>query len=81
MSVISQLDLIILKELEENEKISYIKSQTIYEFKISKVVNSNAIYKRIIKLEKLRYIEKGLKDGKKNTYFITNLGIERLKNI
>lgn len=78
---ISKIDLILLKDLEENEKTSYIKSQTIYEFKILEVTNYNTIYKRIIMLEKLGYIEKGLKINKKNTYFLTTLGIEKLKNI
>lgn len=81
MNLISRIDLIILKDLKESEKISYIKSQSIYDFKILEATNYNAVYKRIVNLEKLGYIERGLKNGKKNTYFITNLGIERLKNI
>lgn len=81
MSVIDKIDLIILKDLEENEKTSCIKSQTIYEFKVLEAMKYNTIYKRIIMLEKLGYIEKGLKINKKNIYFLTTLGIEKLKNI
>ncbi len=81
MSVISRIDLIILKDLKESEKTSCIKSKSIYDFKILEATNYNSVYKRILILEKLGYIEKGLKAGKKNTYFITTLGIEKLNNI
>lgn len=79
--MISRVDLIILKDLKESENISYVKSKSIYDFKILEAINYNAVYKRILKLEKLGYIEKGLKNGKKNTYFVTNLGIEKLKTV
>ena len=67
MNIISRIDLIILKDLEESQKTSYIKSKSIYDFKILEVTNYNynAFYKRIRRLEKLGYIEKGLKNSKK----------------
>ena len=41
----------------------------------------NTVFKQIVQLEKAGYICKGIKDGKSNTYYITDLGCEFLKEI
>lgn len=78
---ISKIDLIILKDLLANQKVSFTNSKPMYELKILEALKQNTVYKRLQYLEKIGFIEKGLKDGKKNTYYITDLGISELEKI
>lgn len=78
--MLNKIEILLLAELEDKQKISMIKSVSIKDFELSKCMSVNTIYKKICKLEKLNYVKKGLKESRKNTYFITELGIKKLKS-
>lgn len=77
----NKIDILVLSELNKKEVYSMKNSLTIYKFDIARCIKSNTLYKVLVKLEKLDLVKKGLKENRKNTYFITDLGIETLKNI
>lgn len=78
---ISKIDLIILKDLLKKSKIDFINSLSIYELEISKISKQSTIYKRIKYLESIGFLEKGLKNSKKDTYYITEIGISKVNEI
>lgn len=67
----------ILKILYEKNKISPLNSMSINEIIILNKINLSriTIYKQLLSLVKNGYINIGLKLGKENTYYITQLGI------
>lgn len=78
--MLNKIEVLLLAELNNKKKDTPINSIPIYSFDTTKCMSINTIYKKICHLEKLKYIQKGLKESKKNTYFITELGIEILKS-
>lgn len=78
---ITKVDLIILKDLIKKKKNNFLNSLSIYELEILKVSKQNTIYKRIKYLEEIGFVEKGLKNGKKITYYITDLGFVEMEKL
>ena len=78
--MLNKIEVLLLAELNKKQKYSPINSMSIASFDSAKCMSFNTIYKKICNLEKLNYVQKGLKESKKNTYFITDLGIEILKS-
>ncbi len=77
--MLNKVDILILAELNKKQKYSAINSIPVYSLDTAKYININTLYKKVCRLEKLNFIEQGIRDCRKNTYFITDLGIEQLK--
>nr|WP_317360027.1 hypothetical protein [uncultured Tyzzerella sp.] len=78
--MLNKIEVLLLAELDNKKKYTPINSVSIDSFDTAKCMSINTIYKKICNLEKLNYVQKGLKESKKNTYFITKLGIEILES-
>lgn len=83
MKDLSKIDIVCLKDLERQEKISYIKSLEVKNFTVvsSGASKYNTVYKRLEKLKELNLIDYGVLNGNAKTYYITNIGIEILNKI
>lgn len=77
--MLNKIEILILAELDKKQRYSVINSISVYNLDTAKCININTLYKKISKLEKLSLVKQGLKESRKNTYFITDLGIEQLK--
>ena len=79
----NKYNIIILKELETKNKTSFLKSEKIENLTLVKknILKKISVYKRIKLLENEKLISIGSKDGRSNTYYITEKGIEMLKEI
>lgn len=78
---LSKIDIIILKDLEN--KTNFLKSISLKELIVyqNSLIKSNSIYKRLNNLKKQGLVQLGAKDGKMNTYYITELGIQILNKL
>ena len=83
MKDLSKIDIVCLKDLERQEKISYIKSLEVKNFTVvsSGASKYNTVYKRLEKLKELNLTDYGVLNGNAKTYYITNIGIEILNKI
>ncbi len=80
---LSKADIICLKELEKQQKISYLKSLEIKNFILvhSGNLKYGTVYKRLEKLKTLGLVDYGALNGNAKTYYITNIGLEYLNKI
>ena len=71
-----RLGFITLNVLNENEAFNGITAMSAYEIAdvLHDAYKPGSIYKHLVKFEKLGLVKSGLKDGKANTYFITEEG-------
>lgn len=76
--ILNQTQYEILKVLYNEDKISAVNSVTLKALieKVELSFMSNTIYKQLLILIKNHYIANGLRVGKENTYYITDLGIK-----
>lgn len=83
MKNLSKIDIVCLKDLERQEKISYIKSLEVKKFTVvsSGALKYNTVYKRLERLKELDLIDYGALSGNAKTYYITNIGLEILSKI
>lgn len=76
----TRLGFLILNVLNTNEAFNGASAMSAYE--ISDVLNfvykPDSIYKHLSKFEKSGLVKAGFKDGKANTYFITEKGKDSL---
>lgn len=79
----TKFDVIILKELEQKNKTSFLKSEKINNLTLvqQNVLKKNSVYKRIESLKNQELVDNGAKDGRSNTYYITKKGLEKLRVI
>ena len=75
---LNRVDYALLKVLLKNDSVSFFKGMTIYE--ILDIVGGSRVttYKKLNRLVKLGYVEKGCKDINADTYLITK-GIGLIK--
>nr|WP_317359518.1 transcriptional regulator [uncultured Tyzzerella sp.] len=80
---LSKIDIIILKDLENKNKTNFLKSISLKELIVyqNSLIKSNSIYKRLNNLKNQGLVQLGAKDGKMNTYYITELGIQILNKL
>lgn len=80
---LSKIDIIILKDLENKNKTNFLKSISLKELIVyqNSLIKSNSIYKRFNNLKNQGLVQLGAKDGKMNTYYITELGIQILNKL
>ena len=80
---LSKIDIIILKDLENKNKTNFLKSISLKELIVYKnnLIKTNSIYKRLNNLKNQGLVQLGAKDGKMNTYYITELGIQILNKL
>lgn len=78
----NRLGVLILSVLNREEAASGISAMSAYEVaeQMNDVYRADTIYKTMVKLNKAGYIKCGLKDGKANTYFITQSGQNALED-
>ncbi len=83
MNNLSRMDIICLKDLERNEKTSYLRSLGIKEFLAVKngALKYNSVYRILEKLKDLGLIEYGALNGNAKTYYITSQGLEVLNQL
>lgn len=76
---LNRVDYALLKVLLKNDSVSFFKGMTIYE--ILDVLGGSRVttYKKLNRLVKLGYIEKGCKDINADTYLLTTKGIGLIK--
>ena len=76
---LNRVDYALLKVLLKNDSVSFFKGMTIYE--ILDVLGGSRVttYKKLNRLAKLGYVEKGCKDINADTYLITTKGIGLIK--
>lgn len=81
--MLSKTDVICLKNLEREGKISIIKSLEIRNFMLvsSGNLNYNTVYKRLEKLKDKGLVNCGFLNKNAKTYYITEEGINILKTI
>ena len=77
MRNVDVLDLTILSDLNKAGHISKVSGAPLTAFHIKR--SPNALYKRLIFLEKLGYVAHGLSLVKADTFFITPEGMKLLK--
>ena len=79
----NRLNLLILGSLKAYNSMSIASAVTLYEVKeFAKLTQSTATINRAaIQLYELGYIAYGVKDSKAYTYFITQSGLELLKEV
>lgn len=79
----TKFDVIILKDLEQKNKTSFLKSEKINNLTLvqKNVLKKNSVYKRIETLKNQELVDNGAKDGRSNTYYITKKGLEKLRVI
>lgn len=80
---LSKIDIIILKDLENKNKTNFLKSISLKELIVyqNSLIKSNSIYKRLNNLKNQGLVQLGAKDGKMNTYYTTELGIQILNKL
>ncbi len=81
MGFLNRLDFIILLILKKSGAARSLSSMTVREIACTEDlgVKENTIFKKIKNLERSGYIERGLKEGRADTYFITPKGCKRLE--
>ncbi|WP_250277611.1 winged helix-turn-helix domain-containing protein [[Clostridium] colinum] len=83
MKSLNKIDIVCLKDLEQQNKTSYLKSFEIKKFMLvnSGNVKYNTVYKRLEKLKQKGLIDYGILSGNAKTYYITDKGLEILNKI
>lgn len=80
MKLLNRLGFIILSILKKSEATSRLSSMTVREIAGAEDfgLKENTIFKKIKDFEQSGYIDRGLKEGRADTYFITPQGCECL---
>ena len=80
-AVNNRIDFIILSVLKDMGAVSKMKSVTLEEMSLEETgYKVNTLQKKMSDLCRQKSIEKGLKDQRNNTYYITSKGLELLKS-
>ena len=76
---LNRLDYFYLKTLQNKRCTGFFQSMTISEIREILSGERASVYKRLLKLVNLGYLEKGCKSGNADTFYITEAGLEILK--
>lgn len=79
MNRLGFLVLSILQKAEATDKLSAMTIREIAETEEDLGLKENTVFKKIRDFEKLGYIGRGLKEGRANTFYITQKGADFLK--
>ena len=79
----NRLGFLILSILKQNEAVNSVSAMSLREIAESEDFGyrENTVFKKIKEFESLGYVLKGMKDGRADTFFITDDGLETLKGI
>ena len=79
----NRLGFLILSILEQNEAVNSVSAMSLREIAESEDFGyrENTVFKKIKEFELSGFVLKGMKDGRADTFFITNDGLEALKGI
>ncbi len=79
----NRLGFLILSILEQNQAVSHVSAMSVNEILEAEDYGyrRNTIFKKIKEFETLGYVRKGLKDGRADTFYITDAGSTLLKGI
>lgn len=80
MNKIQLIILSIMQKMNATNQVSSISIANIQE-SIQSIKSYSTFYRCINSLYTNGFIKRGIKDGKFNTYYITELGIEKLKEV
>ena len=80
--ILNQLGILILSVLAREKVNCNASAMTSYEItdEMQHIYRADSIYRNMVKLKKLEYVKEGYKDGKANTYYITQKGLEALED-
>lgn len=74
-----KLSYAILDVLLNNDCKTRLRSMTVKELEEQVNIKGITIYKKISKLHNFGYVVDGIKDGRAKTYYITQLGVDKLQ--
>lgn len=74
-----KLSYAILDVLLNNDCKTRLRSMTVKDLEEQVNIKGITIYKKISKLQSFGYVADGIKDGRANTYYITQLGVDKLQ--
>lgn len=79
----NRLGFLILSILKQNEAVNSVSAMSLREIAESEDFGyrENTVLKKIKEFELSGFVLKGMKDGRADTFFITNDGLEALKGI
>ena len=80
---INRLGFLILSIQKQNEAVNSVSAMSLREIAESEDFGyrENTVFKKIKEFELSGFVLKGMKDGRADTFFITNDGLEALKGI
>lgn len=78
----NRLRILILSVLLKEEVVSSASAISAYEIEeqLNGVYKADSIYKNLVVLKNFGYVNAGCKDGKANTYYITQKGQDALED-
>ena len=78
----NRLRILILSVLSKEKVVSSASAISAYEIEeqLNSVYRADTIYKNLIVLKNFGYVNAGYKDGKANTYYITQKGQDALED-
>ena len=78
---LDRTDFLILKLLKNNNSTEYLQNMTLHEIMEETNTTRPTTYRRMMKLHKNGYVERGCKDVQADTFYLSNKGIELLDKI
>ena len=78
----NRLRILILSVLKREHAVDGVTAMSAYEIEMSMecAYKADSIYRNLVVLKNYGYINAGYKDGKANTYYITQKGLEALED-
>ncbi len=78
----NRLGFLVLSILSRNNALDRISAMTVKEIAAAEDLGyrDNTIFKKIVLFEEMGYVGAGYKEGRARTFYITDRGIELLKN-
>jgi len=70
-------DLLILSALTEGGHVNRLTGMTIYDIRLDR--KYDAVYRRMLHLERAGFVARGFANAKSDTYYITQKGIDFIK--
>lgn len=77
---LNRLDYCIMKLLKKNNCTSFFESMTLQEIMMVTHTSRPTLYRKMMNLKNLGYVEKGCKSTQADTFYLLNKGIEIVEN-
>ena len=77
---LTRLDYCIMKLLKKNNCISFFESMTLQEIMVVTHTSRPTLYRKMMNLKKLGYVEKGCKSTQADTFYLLQKGINIVEN-